>query len=72
MSKATGVGRKIFLHDDEIFVVRVGGQADAFALPDGVAMESAMLPDGFAGGIDDGAGRIGDVPFEKILHRHLP
>ncbi len=33
-----GVGREILLHDDEVFVVGVGGQADAFTLADGVAM----------------------------------
>ena len=66
-----GVGREILLHDDEVFVVGVGRQADALALADGVAVQAAMLADRLAGGVRDRSGGVGDMPLQEVLHRHL-
>ena len=82
LKKAGGVGRVegdeqgvvggAFAGDDVGFVVGVGGDADAFALAEGVVVEAGVRADGLpVGGAHDGARVVRDVLAEKILHLHL-
>jgi hypothetical protein len=61
-----------FADDDVGLVVGVGGDADAFALAEGVEMEAAVAAElAVVGGADDGAGGVGDVGAEEIGHLHF-
>jgi ABC-type uncharacterized transport system YnjBCD ATPase subunit len=67
-----GLRREILFYHDEIFLVGIGRQADAFTLSDGIAVQATVLADFLADGVDDGTRCVGDVAFEEVLHRHLP
>jgi len=66
-----GVVFIVFGDDDVGFVVGVGGYADAFTLPDGVVVKTAMLSDGFAVVVNDCAGVVGDAGTEEVIDVHF-
>ncbi len=59
---------EVFSDDDEVFVVGVGGDADAAALADGVEVEAFVVADLASVGGPDFAGFVLDVVAEEIGH----
>ena len=60
----------IFCNNDVVFEIFIRRQTDAFALSDGVAMQTAMLPENFAVERYNVPRDVRNVFFEKIIDRY--